>query len=114
MSSENVLLTSDEREMLESSVLVRHRLEEQFADLEQQHQASSMAMWVFLATEVMFFGVLFTALGAYHILYPDECEAASVKLCWQIGGANTIVLLVSSLTMALAVHSRSSAGKRRW
>ena len=104
MSPENVLLTPADREMLEHTMLVRHRLEEQYHDLEQQHQAATMGMWVFLATEVMFFGTLFVALGVYRLQYPAAFETASEHLNWAIGGINTIVLLVSSFTIVLAVH----------
>ena len=61
-------------------------------------------MWVFLATEVMFFGTLFLGLGVYRIQYRQAFEKASEKLNWIIGGINTVVLLVSSLFMVLAVH----------
>ncbi len=61
-------------------------------------------MWLFLATEVMFFGALFLTLNIYRYQYAGAFEKASEKLNWQIGGANTLVLLVSSLTMVLAVH----------
>jgi cytochrome c oxidase subunit III len=98
------LLNSDELHMLEHSVLVRHQLEEQFENLEQQQHTSVSAMWVFLATEVMFFGAVLLALGAYHLTYGEAFEKASVRLNWIIGGTNTLVLLVSSLFMALAVH----------
>ena len=78
-------------------MLVRHRLEQQYADLEQQHQAAALGMWVFLATEVMFFGTLFLAVGVYRFLYAAEFEAASRRLNWVIGGVNTLVLLVEQL-----------------
>ncbi len=113
MSSDLSLLTPDERNMLEHSVLVRHRLEEQFENLEQQHQASTSAMWIFLATEVMFFGALFLALGIYHNIYGEAFEKASVKLNWIIGGINTLVLLVSSLMMALAVHAAQTGRQKQ-
>jgi cytochrome c oxidase subunit 3 len=112
MSRKTSLLTADERQMLERSVLVRHQLEEQFENLEQQHRASLTAMWVFLATEVMFFGALFLGLGAYHLMYPEEFEKASAKLNWVIGGVNTIVLLVSSLMIALAVHFAKTGNRK--
>ena len=59
MSPEPSLLTPEERDELEGTVLVRHRLEEQYADLEQQHETASLGMWIFLGTEVLLFGVLF-------------------------------------------------------
>lgn len=104
MRSDNGVLTAEERDELDLTVLVRHRLEEQFEDLGQQHEVASLGMWVFLATEVMFFGTLFLGLFTYRFLYPEAFERASERLNWQIGGGNTVVLLVSSLTMVLAVH----------
>jgi heme/copper-type cytochrome/quinol oxidase subunit 3 len=113
MSPEDALLTEGERRMLEHTVLVRHRLEEQYENLEHQHQTASTGMWVFLATEVMFFGTLFLALGVYRLLYGEAFERASEKLNWMIGGINTLVLLTSSLTMVLAVHSAALGRDRR-
>jgi cytochrome c oxidase subunit 3 len=104
MRPEVSILTPAERDELELTALVRHRLEEQYANLEHQHEAASLGMWVFLATEVMFFGTLFTALGAYRFQYPEAFDKASERLNWIIGGTNTIVLLVSSLFMVLGVH----------
>jgi cytochrome c oxidase subunit 3 len=104
MSLETSLLTPPERDELQMTALVRHRLEEQYANLEQQHESASLGMWVFLATEVMFFGVLFLGLGTYRFQSPEAFDKASEKLNWVVGGTNTIVLLVSSLFMVLAVH----------
>src|SRR5579883_286997 len=92
MRPEVSILTPAEQDELELTALVRHRLEEQYANLEHQHEAASLGMWVFLATEVMFFGTLFTALGAYRFQYPEAFDKASEKLNWIIGGTNTIVL----------------------
>jgi cytochrome c oxidase subunit 3 len=85
---------------------------EQFDDLEQQHGAARLGMWVFLATEVMFFGGLFLAYTVYRYLYPDTFVAASRHTEVILGGANTAVLLFSSTLMALAVRA-SQLGKRR-
>ena len=65
---------------------------------------AKLGIWLFLATEVMFFGALFLVLGVNRYLNPEAFEKASEKLVWQIGGINTLVLLTSSLTMVLAVH----------
>jgi len=61
---------------------------------------------------VMFFGTVFLALAIYRYQYPEACEAASVRLKWQIAAANTVVLLVSSFTMVLAVHYSKLARRR--
>jgi len=87
-------------------------LAEQFDDLEQQHESSSFGMWVFLATEVMFFGGLFTAYILYRNFYLSGFEAGSRLLDVKIGAANTAVLLCSSLTMALGVRA-AQLGKKK-
>lgn len=91
--------------LLEDTALERHRLEHQFANLEQQHETASLGMWVFLATEVMFFGNLFLGVAIYRYQYPVSFTVASEHLNWQIGSINTIVLLCSSFTIVMAVHS---------
>jgi cytochrome c oxidase subunit 3 len=77
----------------------------QFADLDQQRNAASLGMWLFLATEVMVFGAIFTGYAAYRYQYPAAFAEASNRLNLLIGGVNTLVLLTSSLTMALAVRA---------
>ena len=62
-------------------------------------------MWLFLATEVMFFGGLFTAFAVYRMTAPSEFALASRHLNVSLGCVNTAVLLGSSLTMALAVRA---------
>jgi cytochrome c oxidase subunit 3 len=84
---------------------VRTVLAEQFDTLEQQHEASQLGLWTFLATEVLFFGGLFTAYVIYRHAYPQAFAAASAHTNLLLGTINTAVLLTSSLTMALAVHS---------
>jgi cytochrome c oxidase subunit 3 len=106
MSLRNTLFTPAEQEALfDHTFLDRKRLEEQYASLPHQSETAAFGMWVFLATEVMFFGTLFVAVGAYWCLDPETIEKASVELNWIIGGINTLVLLISSLMMVLAVHS---------
>jgi len=84
---------------------------EQFDDLEQQRDAAALGMWVFLATEVLFFGGLFCAYTVYRSLYPLTFAAASRHTEVVLGGINTAVLLLSSTLMALAV--RASQLERR-
>src|SRR5581483_11915208 len=87
-------------------------LEPQFADRRQQHTASVLGMWVFLATEVLLFGGIVTACLATRVVYPHDFEQAAGRLNVLIGGVNTLVLLSSSLTMALAVHAAQTGGRR--
>jgi cytochrome c oxidase subunit 3 len=86
-------------------------LAHQFEDLEQQHEAASFGMWIFLATEVMFFGGLFASYTIYRNLYLPGFEAGSHMLNVTIGAINTAVLIGSSLTMAMAVRA-AQLGKR--
>lgn len=77
----------------------------QFDTAEQQKDASTLGMWLFLITEIMFFGGMFLAYTFYRHAYPEIFAAASSSLNVYIGAANTVVLLCSSLTMVLAVRA---------
>ena len=87
-------------------------LAHQFEDLDQQRDAATLGMWVFLATEVLFFGGLFLVYSVYRGWYPAAFTAGSRELLVWAGTTNTAVLITSSLTMALAVHAAQS-GQRR-
>lgn len=76
----------------------------QFDDTEQQRAASALGMWVFLATEVLFFGGLFVAYTVYRFEYPDVFPAASRHLNLWVGGAMTAILLIGSLLVAMSDH----------
>jgi cytochrome c oxidase subunit 3 len=88
------------------------RQQHHFYSMAQQLEASILGMWVFLVTEVMFFGGLFTAYIVYRWMYPDAWVVGSHELNVYLGGLNTIVLICSSVTMALAVRS-AQVGSRR-
>ena len=77
----------------------------QFEDIGQQLDSTTLGMWVFLAQEIMFFGGLFCGYSIYRSLMPAGFEAASNHLNVYLGAANTVVLILSSLTMALAVRA---------
>ena len=83
-----------------------------FDNLEQQREAGSLGMWVFLITEIMFFGGLFTAYVIYRTQNQASFAYASSTLNWKLGALNTVVLITSSLTMALAVYF-AQVGSRR-
>jgi cytochrome c oxidase subunit 3 len=86
-------------------------LQHHFEDLGQQHEASTLGMWMFLATEILFFGGVLCAYWVYRIMYPEAWAIAASQQLWWLGAINTIVLIVSSLTMALAVRA-SQLGQR--
>ena len=80
-------------------------VERQFDDAEQQREAAYQGMWVFLATEVLFFGAVIFAYIVYRGMYYRSFLEGSHHLSVMMGGINTAVLLCSSLCMALAVHA---------
>ncbi|HEX8194939.1 MAG TPA: cytochrome c oxidase subunit 3 family protein [Pyrinomonadaceae bacterium] len=86
-------------------------LQHQFDDIEQQKEATTIGMWFFLVQEVMFFGGLFMAYLLYRYKYPMAFAAGSNHLDLWLGFANTLVLIASSLTMALAVWSAQTSKK---
>ena len=83
-----------------------------FDNLAQQGEASTLGMWVFLVTEVLFFGGLFLVYLVYRSTYPEAFIAGSHELDVLLGGINTGVLITSSLTMALAVHAAQTGHRR--
>ncbi len=87
-------------------------LAHQFDDVEQQREAATLGMWVFLATEVMFFGGMLTLYTVYRYLYARGFSEGSRQLDLWLGSINTVVLITSSLTMALGVHG-ARVGHRR-
>ena len=84
----------------------------QFEDAGQQFYASTLGMWLFIATEIMFFGGVFTAYVYYRSMYREAFIHGSHHLDVTLGTINTAVLITSSLTMALAVHA-AQLGQRR-
>jgi cytochrome c oxidase subunit 3 len=83
-----------------------------YRSLGQQRDASELGMWLFLATELMFFGGLFTAYTFYRVVYPAGFAEGSRHLELAFGVPNTLILIVSSLFMVLAVRS-ARLGERR-
>ena len=76
-----------------------------FVDSDQQFDAAKFGMWIFLVTEILFFGGLFAAYIVYRAWYPELFTLASTELNTLWGGVNTLVLIGSSLTVAMAIKS---------
>ena len=83
-----------------------------FAEPQQQRDAASLGTWVFLGTEIMFFGGLFCTYLVYRRGYFGDWGAASKTLDVTLGATNTAVLICSSLTVVLAVWA-AQTGRRR-
>ena len=84
----------------------------QFDDLDQQQDAVTLGMWVFLATEILFFGGMFLGYAVYRGMYHAAFAAASERLDIVFGTLNTAILLCSSLTMAMGVHQAQLNNRR--
>ena len=88
-------------------------LAHQFDNMEQQKDASTLGMWAFLLTEIMMFGGLFAAYLIYRIKYYDAFVAGSTSISVSWGFANTLVLIGSSFTMAMAVWAATNGARRQ-
>jgi cytochrome c oxidase subunit 3 len=87
-------------------------LQHHFENMEQQREAGTLGMWVFLVTEIMFFGGMFLAYTLYRSYYPAAFSSGSNHLDITLGTVNTAVLIFSSFTMAMAVYF-TQVGKQR-
>ena len=87
-------------------------LQHHFDTMGQQKEAAVIGMWVFLLTEILFFGGLFVAYMIYRVWYFDAFAEASRRLSLFWGGLNTAVLIGSSLTMAMAVRSAQTNARK--
>jgi cytochrome c oxidase subunit 3 len=84
--------------------LKEHHPAHHFDDAHAEFDAAKLGIWLFLATEIMMFGGLFVGYIYYHGLYPVMFEAGAKFLDWKLGALNTIILLISSFTMAASIH----------
>ena len=92
-------------------------LQHHFETMQQQQEAATLGMWIFLVTEVMFFGGLLMAYLLYRVWYPEAWAEGSLELDIRMGAFNTVVLIGSSLTMAFAVRSAQTGAQKatvRW
>ena len=87
-------------------------LRHHFDDSAQQLDSSTLGMWVFLVTEVMFFGGMFGAYTVYRSMYPEAFASTSHFMNVTIGAINTGVLIFSSFTMVMAVRSAQLGRKK--
>jgi cytochrome c oxidase subunit 3 len=78
-------------------------LQHHFENMEQQREASTLGMWVFLVTEIMFFGGMFLAYTLYRSKYPEAFASASNHLDLKLGAINTVVFILSTFTIAMAL-----------
>ena len=89
----------------------------QFDSAEQQHQSAMFGMWIFLLTEIMFFGAVFVAYAIYRGQFTDAFALGSNLLDLRKGSVNTVLLMTSSFTMTLSVlaaRANNKAGIKTW
>lgn len=84
-----------------------------FSSMEQEHEAGKEGTWLFMATEIMMFGGLFVGYFIYRSLYPELYIAGGDSLNWVMGAFNTLVLLLSSFTMAQAVTETMQGNNKK-
>jgi len=88
-------------------------LQHHFSDAVQQRESAKLGMWIFLLTEILLFGGLFVAYGIFRGWYPEMFLNAHKQLNVFLGSVNTVVLISSSLTMALAIRSVQVNAKKQ-
>lgn len=84
----------------------------QFESAQQQLDTAKLGVWLFLASEILFFGGLFAAYGVYRANHPALFEYAQHFLDWKLGALNTLVLIGSSLSAAWSVRSAQLGDQR--
>lgn len=89
-----------------------HQGEHAAGHVHRDDEASKMAMWLFLFTELLLFGGLFLLYGAYRFQYADGFKVAAADMNSFIGAVNTIILLTSSLSVALSIAAMQRNQKK--
>ncbi|QDG50444.1 cytochrome c oxidase subunit 3 family protein [Persicimonas caeni] len=84
----------------------------QFESLDQQHHAATLGMWIFLSSEIMLFGGMFVGYTVYRILYGETFQKVGAELNLLLGSVNTVILITSSFTIAVAVHAAKDARQK--
>lgn len=81
-----------------------HHYAHHYESAAHEYDTSKQGVWLFLATEILMFGGLFVGYAYFHKIYPEIFKIGSTFTDWRLGAANTVVLLFSSLTMALGIY----------
>ncbi|MBT5274969.1 hypothetical protein HOL82_03455, partial [Candidatus Woesearchaeota archaeon] len=94
------------------SKFIKHEVAHHFESAEQEFDTAKLGMWTFLGQELLFFSALFVAYAVFRFLYPAMFLEAHRHLSVNMGFLNTIVLLISSFTMAMAIRSAQVSNKK--
>ncbi len=79
-------------------------VQEHYRDASHQFASAKEGIWLFMATEILMFGGLFVGYLIFHMKYPEMFAEGAQFLDWRLGFINTLVLIFSSLTMALGIY----------
>jgi cytochrome c oxidase subunit 3 len=80
-----------------------HHFAHHFRSAEHEYETSKEGIWLFMVTEILMFGGLFIGYSIFHNIYPEMFAEGASYLDWKLGFINTLVLIFSSLTMALGI-----------
>src|SRR5437868_15307851 len=81
-----------------------HHVAHHFRNAEHEYLTSKEGIWLFMVTEILMFGGLFIGYSIFHNIYPEMFAEGAKYLDWKMGFINTLVLIFSSLTMALGIY----------
>jgi cytochrome c oxidase subunit 3 len=90
-----------------------HHFAHHFKSAGHEYSSAKQGLWLFMATEILMFGGLFVAYSLYHSQYPEMFAEGASHLDWRMGFINTLVLIFSSLTMALGINYCQRNDKRK-
>lgn len=97
-------MTTDSASINTSEIKSTRHHAHHYKDAKHEFDSSILGVWAFLATEVLMFGGLFVAYAIFSNMYPETFLEGSKYLDWKMGATNTVVLLFSSLTVALSIY----------
>lgn len=89
-----------------------HQVAHHFKDSDHEVEASKFGLWLFLMTEILMFGGLFVGYAIFHSMYPEIFKTGSTFLDWRLGALNTVILLISSFTVVMAIYSAQKNNKK--
>jgi cytochrome c oxidase subunit 3 len=90
-----------------------HHYAHHFDDAEHEYKTSKQGIWLFLCTEILMFGGLFVGYTIFHRIYPEVFHVGAKFTDWRMGTINTVVLLTSSLTMAMGIFHTQHGNKQK-
>lgn len=91
----------------------RYRYGHHWRNANHEFDACKLGFWLFLTTEVLLFAGIFVAYAIFRAKYPGAWTEGSLALDWKLGGLNTVVLLISSFTMAYAIYCFQTDKQKR-